>query len=811
MNAPNDLQASIRQVAELLLGEQNVALSSSTELRFGSNGSLVVNVERGIWFSHEENTGGGVLDLIAKETGLATRTEQLAWLEEHGLREQHTEPSPKSPKSQKPKIHSAYAYEDEHGHLLFEVVRYEPKGFRQRRPDGNGKWNWSVKGVRQVPFHLPQLLAADSAQVIFIVEGEKDVLALEAVGLVATCNAGGAGKWTADLSEHLVSRRVVILPDNDDPGRQHAEKVRAELIRVAAEVRVLYLPNLPPKGDVSDWLACGGTGDGLLELATASECHALTIATPVFAHSEQPAGAQGELEEGNEEKDKQSQASLLVKFVEQRFELFHDLNKDVYVRELETGEVRSLSSRQFRDCLLAGFYRETGKSPRDQAVREALGTLTGLGRFQCEQRAVHLRMAGSCGEYWIDLAEPGCSRAIRLRPGHWEVVENVEIAFVRPEPMQPLPAPIPGGSIDLLWKVANVPHGSRLLALTWLVECLRPDTPYPVAELLGEQGSAKSTTQTALRRLIDPNACDLRGAPKSIEDIFVSAGASALVSYENISHLSSQMQDALCVLATGGGFAKRKLYSDSEESVITVKRPVILNGISAAVTAQDLVDRTITIETPVITERQEVTNLWRGYEEGQGQLLGALLDIAAKALAILPDMQIPAEDRPRLIEFALLGMAVAVAVGREPADFLHEFAASRQESLSRTIDASPVAAAVVDLIEARPQGMTAPVKEILQTLEQYRPTGCDSWPKSPKGLGDALRRAAPALRQLGIDCKCLGKGSGGVVSWEVKKKPIISRAKTLHRSEPAPDKLGLGTSGTSPQDVSFDENDSEVF
>lgn len=811
MDAPGELQASIGQVAELLLGERNIALSNSTELRFGTQGSLAVNLEKNVWFSHEEQIGGGVLDLIAKKTGLATRTEQLAWLEKNGLREQHTAPSPKSPKSQQPKIYSTYAYEDEHGHLLFEVVRYEPKSFRQRRPDHHGDWIWSVKDVRQVPFHLPQLLAADSAQIVFIVEGEKDVLALEAVGLVATCNAGGAGKWTADLSEHLENRRVVILPDNDDPGRQHAEKVRAELIRVTAEVQVLYLPNLPSKGDVSDWLASGGTGDGLLELVTASDCRRQKIDTPVFARSEQPAGVQGEPEEGSEEKDRQNQASQLTKFVEQRFELFHDANKDVYVRELKTGEVRNLASRQFRDCLLAGFYRETGKSPRDQSVREALGTLAGLGRFQGEQRAVHLRMAGSCGEYWIDLAAPGCSRAIRLRPGHWEVIENAKIAFVRPESMQPLPIPTPGGSIDLLWKVANVPHGSRLLALTWLVECLRPDTPYPVAELLGEQGSAKSTTQTALRRLIDPNACDLRGAPKSVEDIFVSAGACALVSYENISHLSPPMQDALCVLATGGGFAKRKLYSDSEESVITVKRPIILNGISATVTAQDLVDRTITIETPVITERQEVTSLWRGYEEGRAQLLGALLDIAAKALAILPDMQIPADDRPRLIEFALLGMAVAVAVGQEPADFLREFGASRQESLSRTIDASPVAAAVVDLIEARPQGMTAPAKEILQTLEQYRPTGCDSWPKSPKGLGDALRRAAPALRQLGIDCKCLGKGSGGVVRWEVKKKPITSRAKALLSSEPAPDKLGLGTSGISPQDVSFDENDSEVF
>ncbi len=124
---------------------------------------------------------------------------------------------------------------------------------------------------------------------------------------------------------------------------------------------------------------------------------------------------------------------------------------------------------------------------------------------------------------------------------------------------------------------------------------------------------------------------------------------------------------------------------------------------------------------------------------------------------------------------------------------MREFGASRQESLARTIDASPVAAAVVDLLEARPQGMTAPAKDILLTLEQYRPTGCDSWPRSPKGLGDALRRAAPALRQLGIDCKCLGKGSGGVVRWEVRKKVPVSKSQMSQVPKSPGDSLGLGT------------------
>ncbi len=795
------LDSLMGPVALHLLGEPNAAMSKRSELRFGTRGSLAVDLDKGVWHDHEEGLGGGVLDLINKKTGITTRAGQLSWLEDNGLKKRQSKPVPVRPKAvPKPKIDTTYAYEDEKGRLLFEVVRLKPKGFRQRTPDDTGGWIWSVKDVRQAPYRLPQLLSASVDKPVFVVEGEKDVLRLESLGLVATCNAGGAGKWPDELNEHFAGRHVIILADNDEPGRKHAGKVAAAL-NPAAKARVLCLPGLPPKGDVSDWLDAGGTAQQLLELVNAPGNHL----------PEDGDAAEEHFDPGDDEK--QSQASLLVKFVEQRFELFHDQNKDVFAKDRKTGEVRGLGSRQFRDCLQAGFYIDTGKSPRDQSIREALGTLAGLGRFQGKFLPVHLRTAGANGEYFLDLAVSGSSRAVRIRPGAWEIVDSPAAMFVRPESMQPLSDPVAGGSIEALWRVANIPAGSRLLALAWLVECLRPDTPYPVAELLGEQGSGKSGTQTALRGLFDPNACNLRGAPKSVEDIFVSAGACPVLSYENVSHLPAPMQDALCVLATGGGYAKRKLYSDSEESIISVKRPIILNGISACVTAQDLVDRTITIETPTITERLEVTELWREYEAARPGLLGALLDIAAKALELLPVMRIPADERPRLVEFARLGMAVAAAVGKKPEDFMREFNASRQESLSRTIDASPVAAAVVELVETRPQGITAPVKEILLTLEQYRPTGCDSWPRSPKGLGDALRRAAPALRQTGIECKCLGK-VGGAVKWEVKRKlPKQSPAspEVLRADQKTVNQQDFRTFRTSGQEVSFDDSDAEAF
>lgn len=157
------------------------------------------------------------------------------------------------------RIVATYDYSDEAGALLFQVARLEPKGFRQRRPDGNGAWSWTVNGVRRVLYRLPELVAADHAAPVFFVEGEKDADALQALGLVATTNAGGAGKWKHEYADTLRSRHVVILPDNDAAGRQHADQVAHALAGVAASVRVLELPGLPPKGDVSYWLAAGGT------------------------------------------------------------------------------------------------------------------------------------------------------------------------------------------------------------------------------------------------------------------------------------------------------------------------------------------------------------------------------------------------------------------------------------------------------------------------------------------------------------------------------------------------------------------------
>lgn len=240
--------------------------------------------------------------------------------------------------------------------------------------------------------------------------------------------------------------------------------------------------------------------------------------------------------------------------------------------------------------------------------------------------------------------------------------------------------------------------------------------------------------------------------------------------------------------------------------MITLKRPAILNGIVAAITQQDAVSRAISIELPVITNASPKDKLEADYERNQASILGGLLDIAAKALEYLPEMTLPAEQRPRLVEFAYLGMAVAKAMNQTPESFMEQFNAARQDGLERTLDASPVASAIRDWAETNPNQIEEyPAKHWLNTLEDFKPRNCDSWPRSPKGLGDAMRRAAPALRQLGIECKCLGK-VGSTVKWCIgQKKSLIPSRQCLEVVHDSANQHDITTFTTSDPGLSLDQ------
>lgn len=226
--------------------------------------SLSIKLETGIWKDFAADKGGGdPVSLYAAIHGIGQVEAAKALARDLGI----NAVEPPASRETRSRVIRSYDYLGPKGEPVFQVTRWEPKSFSQRRPDGHGGWINSVKDIQLVPYHLPEVLGA---QEVFIVEGEKDADALSVLDLVGTCNAQGAGKWKPEYSQWFEDKRVCILPDNDDPGRKHAQDVAKSLNGIAATVKVVELPGLPPKGDVSDWLNAGGTRDGLLELFNAA-------------------------------------------------------------------------------------------------------------------------------------------------------------------------------------------------------------------------------------------------------------------------------------------------------------------------------------------------------------------------------------------------------------------------------------------------------------------------------------------------------------------------------------------------------------
>jgi hypothetical protein len=222
--------------------------------------SLKINDEKNVWMCGPCGTGGNPWQLAAFIAGLSADDKPgvRRWLRERGLIDGNDRGGGER------RIVATYDYRDESGKLLFQTVRYQPKNFRQRRPDGGGGWVWSLDGVRLVPYRLPEW---KDKPVVYLVEGEKDADALWRLSLPATCNPMGAGKWRAEYNSLFQGKQVVILVDNDEAGERHALDVARHLLRSgAAAVKIVRLPGLPPKGDVSDWLTAGGAREQLTEL-----------------------------------------------------------------------------------------------------------------------------------------------------------------------------------------------------------------------------------------------------------------------------------------------------------------------------------------------------------------------------------------------------------------------------------------------------------------------------------------------------------------------------------------------------------------
>ena len=451
-------------------------------------------------------------------------------------------------------------------------------------------------------------------------------------------------------------------------------------------------------------------------------------------------------------------------------------------------EVWAIKSKSCRLWLMRAFYLRTGKPAGCQAMQDALSMLEAKALFDSPVSQVFTRIAPFEGRIYIDLGNAEW-QVVEISCDGWRIIQNPPVRFRRSRSMQSMAYPAKGGSMSALRKLINVGDDNNwILLLCWLVAAFRPRGPYPLLILQGEQGSAKSTTAKLLRKLIDPASAPLRTPPRDERDLLIAANNSWVVAYDNLSGIPPWLSDALCRLSTGGGFSTRELYSDTDEVVLDLTRPVILNGIDHLAERPDLSDRAIILNLPSIDEvaRRDEADLYIEYERECSQILGALIDAVSVALARLSAIELT--HRPRMADFALWSTAAEEGLGLSSGSFMSAYGGNRAEAVQETLESDPLSSALVTLIGSKEfeglwNGTSGTLLESLNRSVDEGTKKSRKWPRTPRGLAGQLRRISTFMRQCGFEITFHRKSTGGA-------RPITIRR--ISRYIPAATAAALG-------------------
>lgn len=487
------------------------------------------------------------------------------------------------------------------------------------------------------------------------------------------------------------------------------------------------------KMGADDYLAAGGHAVGDLRQA----------AVPITAWAAQ-----------NPDPRKKPQAERLIDAaIASGVHLFHGPTGDTYASVPVGSHIETLAIRSpgFRSWLLRLFYESEGGAPSREARETASSLLEAMARFDGPEIEVFSRLGEHDGAIYLDLADADW-RVVEITPSGWKVLDRAPVRFWRPRGMLPLPAPQPGGSWERLGEFVNLGTsvGQRLF-VSWLLGALRPRGPYPILVLHGEQGTGKSTAAKVIRELVDPNMAAIRSEPRDERDLVIAATNGWVVSLDNLSRLPSWLSDAICRLATGAGFGTRTLYSDSDETLFSGARPMVLNSIGEIATRGDLLDRSIILELETIQEgaRRTESEFWREFQAARPLLLGALLDAVSAALANAHNIHV--DHLPRMADFGKWVAAAEPSLGWETGSFLAAYRENRGAANEMALDASPIAARICELAQARWEGTASALLSDLSNSVDEKVQRLPSWPKDGRGLSNRLRRIAPNLRGAGVE------------------------------------------------------------
>lgn len=491
------------------------------------------------------------------------------------------------------------------------------------------------------------------------------------------------------------------------------------------------------------------------------------------------------------EKSQDAQRDKVINALKQAgMQLAVEENGETYVLAKigNTPTAMNLESGEAMDSMIVAIRNATGKTLSPDILKRETAILRVEARSRGEVFKKHKRIAAMPGGYAINLANRA-GQVVFVTPGEWEVRQNEDIYFAHgggigemPSPIRPPDVASALRTLNDAWEFLGIPPMRRLILTVAVVNAFRTGVPYVVIESIGGAGSGKSTVTNALVQLIDPTAT---GKPTdtalSAEHLAAVAQVRQAIVVDNSSRISAGEQDLCCKAAYGFVVGVRKLYSNADVMLIPLHVQIILNGIVPLITRGDLLERSLRLELPQRDSYVSEEEILRWFTEIHPRLFGALLELLAAGLDLLPAVRAQRQWRHRMVDFAQLGEAIAQAGGMGPGAFIQQLDEMRRSTAAEIVTGDPITEGVIKVIsklgqnavdaETYPawrkwekQGWYAVKKDgalhvgakasaIRSLLDTYAPAQRKEWwPDNDRAMRGALLRIQPILRDLGISC-----------------------------------------------------------
>lgn len=445
--------------------------------------------------------------------------------------------------------------------------------------------------------------------------------------------------------------------------------------------------------------------------------------------------------------EKKSQAEMLIK-IASGYKLFHDDGKEGYA--YVNNVAIKIRGSQFKQLLAKTLWQSKGTAPNSDSLNQALNVIEAMATHDGECIRLYNRAAEHEGDFYYDLCN-GCD-AVKIAKSGWEVTYEFPILFKRYSHQQKQVVPKKGGDIQQLFKFINVrEERHRLLSLVYLVSCFVPNIPHPIFHPWGDQGAGKTYIFTFFKLLIDPSKLAVMITQRDHKEVIQNLEEHYLCPLDNLSQFPDWLSDLLSQACTGGGFSKRKLYTDDESVIFQIMRCIGINGINLLISRADLMDRTILLRMDRIepSQRKEGKVLMREFEDERPYLLGCIFDVLSKAMSIHPTVKL--SNLPRMADFMTWGVAITQALGYKTDDFIGAYQANIESQNSEIINSNTLAQAVLTFMQDK-ENWSGTVRQAYEELEKFITVKKDdnTFPKRPNKLRNHLNRIKANLLDYGI-------------------------------------------------------------